>query len=129
METLESGSDDPPEGVDMSDPFFAEELGDRNENQTEDGDMEVTWKDEGSNDEVEEMAPWDKYLKKKKMETLESGSDDPPEGVDMSDPFFAEELGDRKQKKKLKKKKMQEVVSNNVEEGDEKLAVMVMDSD
>jgi len=111
------------------------DLGDRNENQTEDGDMEVTWKDEGSNDEVEEMAPWDKYLKKKKdkkkkkMETLESGSDDPPEGVDMSDPFFAEELGDRKQKKKLKKKKMQEVVSNNVEEGDEKLALMVMDSD
>jgi len=111
------------------------DLGDRNENQTEDGDMEVTWKDEGSNDEVEEMAPWDKYLKKKKdkkkkkMETLESGSDDPPEGVDMSDPFFAEELGDRKQKEKLKKKKMQEVVSNNIEEGDEKLALMVMDSD
>merc|ERR1711936_12977 len=82
------------------------DLGGRNENQTEDGDMEVTWKDEGSNDEVEEMAPWDKYLKKKKdkkkkkMETLESGSDDPPEGVDMSDPFFAEGLGDGKQKKK-----------------------------
>merc|ERR1711936_493162 len=33
------------------------DLGGRNENQTEDGDMEVTWKDEGSNDEVEEMAP------------------------------------------------------------------------
>lgn len=111
------------------------ELGDKNENQPEEGDMEVTWKDEGSNEENEEMAPWDKYLKKKKdkkkkkIETLESGSDDPPEDVDMSDPFFAEELDERKQKKKQKKKKIKEFTTNDSEEGDDKLALMVMDSD
>jgi len=111
------------------------DLGDKNENQTEEGDMEVTWKDEASDEEKEEMTPWDKYLKKKKdkkkkkIETLESGSDEAPEGVDMSDPFFAEEVEKREKKKKQKKKKMKEVVTNDTEEGDEKLALMVMDSD
>jgi len=111
------------------------DLGDKNENQTGEGDMEVTWKDEASDEEKEEMTPWDKYLKKKKdkkkkkIETLESGSDEAPEGVDMSDPFFAEEVEKREKKKKQKKKKMKEVVTNDTEEGDEKLALMVMDSD
>merc|ERR1719315_181064 len=59
--------------------------------------MEVTWKDEASDEEKEEMTPWDKYLKKKK---------------------------DKKKKKKVK-----EIVTNDTEEGDEKLALMVMDSD
>jgi len=110
------------------------DLGDKNENQTDEGDMEVTWKDEDSGEEKEEMTPWDKYLKKKKekkkkkIETLESGSDDPPEGVDMSDPFFAEELEKTEQKKKHKKKKTKEV-TNYTEENDDKLALMVMDSD
>merc|ERR1711936_648644 len=67
--------------------------------------------------------------KKKKIETLESGSDEAPEGVDMSDPFFAEEVEKREKKKKQKKKKMKEVLTNDTEEGDEKLALMVMDSD
>merc|ERR1712179_156152 len=86
------------------------DLGDKNENQTEEGDMEVTWKDEASDEEKEEMTPWDKYLKKKKdkkkkkIETLESGSDEAPEGVDMSDPFFAKEVEKREKKKKTEEK-------------------------
>merc|ERR1712083_816236 len=110
------------------------DLGHSNENPPEERDMEVTWKDEDSGEEMEEMTPWDKYLKKKKdkkkkkTETLESGSDDPSEGVDMGDPFFAEELEKREQKKK-KTKKTKEVVTNDTEEGSEKLALMVMDSD
>merc|ERR1711909_253230 len=63
------------------------------------------------------------------IETLERGIDEAPEGVDMSDPFFAKEVEKREKKKKLKKKKMKEVVTNDTEEGDEKLALMVMDSD
>merc|ERR1719483_19407 len=99
------------------------------------GDMEVTWNDEGGNENEEELTPWEKYLKKKKDKkkkpvTAGSKDDDVPEGVDMSDPFFAEEFdeGDKKKTKKNKKINKETVVIDN-EEGGDKLALMVMDSD
>jgi len=115
------------------------DIGESTENPTE-GDMEVTWNDEVSNEETEELTPWEKYLKKKKDKKKkkvdvagDSGEDDVPEGVDMSDPFFAEELNERKQSLKVKKKKENKKKENNdndTNEGnDDKLALMVMDSD
>jgi len=114
-------------------------IGESTENPTE-GDMEVTWNDEVSNEETEELTPWEKYLKKKKDKKKkkvdvagDSGEDDVPEGVDMSDPFFAEELNERKQSLKVKKKKenkKKENTDNDTNEvNDDKLALMVMDSD
>jgi len=114
-------------------------IGESTENPTE-GDMEVTWNDEVSNEETEELTPWEKYLKKKKDKKKkkvdvagDSGEDDVPEGVDMSDPFFAEELNERKQSLKVKKKKenkKKENTENDTNEvNDDKLALMVMDSD
>jgi len=99
------------------------------------GDMEVTWNDEDvTEDAQEEMTPWEKYLQKKKdkknrkPKTLDD--DDVPEGVDMSDPFFADELDDKEMsKKKDKKKKKKDVEENLDAEEDNKLALMVMDSD
>merc|ERR1712123_76117 len=40
-------------------------IGDANDKPTE-GDMEVTWNDEGENEDQEDLTPWEKYLKKKK---------------------------------------------------------------
>merc|ERR1712106_1132206 len=86
-------------------------IGDANEKPTE-GDMEVTWNDEGENEDQEELTPWEKYLKKKKdkkkKKKPETGSEDEiPPGVDMTDPFFAEE--GEPSKKKNKKKKSKEI--------------------
>ena len=61
-------------------------VGDMTEKPSE-GDMEVTWNDEGGNENEEELTPWEKYLKKKKDEkkkkpvTAGSEDDDVPEGV------------------------------------------------
>merc|ERR1712142_906670 len=111
-------------------------IGESTENPTE-GDMEVTWNDEVSNEETEELTPWEKYLKKKKDKKKkkvdvagDSGEDDVPEGVDMSDPFFAEELNESLKVKKKKENKKKENTDNDTNEvNDDKLALMVMDSD
>ena len=111
------------------------------------GGMEMTWNDEDVNDEAqEEQTPWEKYLqkkkdKKKKGKKGKSGDDlcddseeDVPEGVDLNDPFFAEELGEdyvksEKAKKKKDKKKKKPKDDNENEEEDNKLGLMTMDSD
>eukprot|EP00092_Neocalanus_flemingeri_P015832 GFUD01017137.1.p1 GENE.GFUD01017137.1~~GFUD01017137.1.p1 ORF type:complete len:658 (+),score=333.16 GFUD01017137.1:57-2030(+) len=105
-------------------------IGGKDEKSVE-GNMEVTWNDEDRAEESQEEAtPWEKYLqrkkdkKRKKPETIDV--DDVPEGVDMSDPFFAEEIGEEEQSKK-KKKKMNDILDEN--EDSNELALMVMDSD
>ena len=125
------------------------------------GNMEITWKDAddaqdvGDDDleeeekaEEEELGPWQKYLqkkqdkkklkkrkeKKKGGDSLVSDDDEElPEGVDMDDPFFAEELGDdiKKKGKKEKKKKPKKVDEDETEDQlpNPDLDLMVMDSD
>ena len=110
------------------------------------GGMEMTWNDEDvTEDAQEELTPWEKYLQKKKDKKkgkkVKSGDDlcddsdeDVPEGVDLNDPFFAEELGEdyvksEKAKKKKDKKKKKPKDDNENEEEDKKLGLMVMDSD
>ena len=70
-------------------------VGDVTEKPSE-GDMEVTWNDEGGNENEEELTPV----------TAGSEDDDVPEGDNMSDPFFAEEFdeGDKKKTKNVKKR-------------------------
>ena len=124
-----------------------------------DGDMEITWKDgeeetQGAGDEVEEdvkekLGPWQEYLQKKKekkkerrkvkenkADALVSDEEGIPDGVDMNDPFFAEEFGDeykkeeqtqKKSKKKKKKVEDQEGAENDAENNG--LGLMIMDSD
>ena len=125
--------------------------------------MEITWKDEEEDapeaeeervDEAEEeLGPWQKYLQKKKdkkkerrkvkenkADALVSDEEDIPDGVDMNDPFFAEEFGDEykkeqqsqnKKNKKHKKKKTkledEDDVANDAENNG--LGLMIMDSD
>ena len=108
------------------------------------GGMEMTWNDKDVAAEAqEEQTPWEKYLQKKKDKKgkksksdnlCDDSEDDVPEGVDLNDPFFAEELGEdyvkseKAKKKKDNKKKKQNDEDENDEE-DKKLGLMVMDSD
>ena len=109
-----------------------------NDEKPAEGDREVTWNDEDKTEDQEELTPWEKYLKKKKEkkkkkpEAIDDGDDIVPEGVDMNDPFFAEEFvkeEQTKKKDKKKKNKNKEIAVIDNEEGDDKLALMVMDSD
>jgi len=112
----------------------------------EEGNKEMTWNDEDVTEEAqEELTPWEKYLQKKKDKRKKKGKsnddlvsndgsdDEIPDGVDLNDPFFAEELGEdyvktEKSKKKNKKKsKSKEDIDNQEESKD--LGLMVMDSD
>merc|ERR550532_996043 len=107
------------------------------------GDMEITWKDgeedspeveeENEDEAEEELGPWQKYLKKKKdkkkerrkvkenkADALVSDEEGIPDGVDMNDPFFAEEFGDEYKKKeeqsenKKSKKKKKKLLDEDV---------------
>merc|ERR1719432_422181 len=125
------------------------------------GDMEITWKDgeedspeveeENEDEAEEELGPWQKYLQKKKdkkkerrkvkenkADALVSDEEDIPDGVDMNDPFFAEEFGDeykkkeqpsqnKKNKKKKNKLEDEDNVANDAENNG--LGLMIMDSD
>merc|ERR1711860_281066 len=121
-------------------------MGSEKETRGSKGGMEMTWNDEDvTEDAQEELTPWEKYLQKtkdkKKGKKVKSGDDlcddsdeDVPEGVDLNDPFFAEELGEdyvksEKAKKKKDKKKKKPKDDNENEEEDKKLGLMVMDSD
>lgn len=111
------------------------------ESKEDQGNMEVTWNDEDVTEEAqEELTPWEKYLKKKKDKKKKKKSDniddteedDIPDGVDINDPFFAEELGEdyvKSEKVKKKKKKQTKTDKNDNPEGQKDLALMVMDSD
>ena len=111
-------------------------IGEKDEKPAE-GDMEVTWNNEEITEEAqEELTPWEKYLKKKKekkkKKTDLNDEDDVPEGVDMSDPFFAEEFAEEEKSKKKdkKKKRSKDILKENDDDEDSKeLALMVMDSD
>merc|ERR1711915_869655 len=106
----------------------------------EEGNKEMTWNDEDVTEEAqEELTPWEKYLQKKKDKRKKKGKrndgsdDDIPDGVDLNDPFFAEELGEDyvksgKTKKKNKKKSKSKDDDDNQEESKD-LGLMVMDSD
>ena len=126
-----------------------------------DGGMEITWKDgdedtgaaeeENEDEAKEELGPWQKYLQKKKdkkkerrkvkeskADALVSDEEGIPDGVDMNDPFFAEEFGDEykkkeeqsKNKKSSKKKKKIEDEDNVVNDAENNgLGLMIMDSD
>ncbi|KAM6940262.1 ESF1 homolog [Xenentodon cancila] len=105
-----------------------------------DMEMEITWVP-GLKESTEEMVkkklegtdkltPWEDYLqrkkekkkKKKKRASDEELSDDKlPPDVDLSDPFFSEELGasEPKKKQKGKKKKEEEEVERTAEEEEE----------
>merc|ERR1712013_666037 len=126
------------------------------------GDMEITWKDGGEVDSKEEeeeeedqpkeeLGPWQKYLQKKKdkkkerrkvkenkTDALVSDEEGIPDGVDMNDPFFAEEFGDefknaedsdKKSKKKKNKKKLDEEDQLGNDAENNGLGLMIMDSD
>jgi len=112
------------------------------EEETEKGNMEVKWDDPEPEEESkeEELGPWEKYLEKKKNKKkkkskaalTEDSDEDIPDGVDMDDPFFAEELNNGpnpKSEKKKKKKKSKAKLDTENEEDDEGLDLMVMDSD
>merc|ERR1712098_722626 len=87
----------------------------------EEGNKEMTWNDEDVTEEAqEELTPWEKYLQKKKDKRKKKGKsnddnddlvsnngsdDDIPDGVDLNDPFFAEELGEDYVKSGKTKKK------------------------
>jgi len=127
------------------------------------GDMEITWKDgeedtldakeENEEETKEELGPWQKYLQKKKdkkkerrkvkenkADALVSDEEGIPDGVDMNDPFFAEEFGDEYKKKeeqsenkksKKKKKKLldEDVAALENDAENNGLGLMIMDSD
>merc|ERR1712223_51765 len=100
-------------------------------------------------DSNEELGPWQKYLQKKKdkkkerrkvkekkTDALVSDEEGIPDGVDMNDPFFAEEFGDefknaedsdKKSKKKKKKLDEEDQLGNDAENNG--LGLMIMDSD
>merc|ERR1712083_466120 len=106
--------------------------------------MGMTWNDKDVAAEAqEEQTPWEKYLQKKKDkkgkksksdDLCDDSEDDVPEGVDLNDPFFAEELGEdyvksEKAKKKKDNKKKKKKDDDENDEEDKKLGLMVMDSD
>merc|ERR1719282_554808 len=106
------------------------------ESKEDQGNMEVTWNDEDVTEEAqEELTPWEKYLKKKKKKSDnidDTEEDEIPDGVDINDPFFAEELGEDYVKSEIvkkKKKKQTKTDKNDNPEGQKDLALMVMDSD
>merc|ERR1712126_23933 len=150
----ESENDDDDDNIDKSDEDGESEkdaiskykalLADISEKESKEdqGNMEVTWNDEDVTEEAqEELTPWEKYLKKKKEKKKKKKSDnvvdddvdDIPDGVDINDPFFAEELGEdyvkSKKLKKNKKHKPTKTDSNDNPEDQKDLALMVMDSD
>lgn len=113
------------------------------------GNMEVSWEENKTVDdpeeEIKDLTPWEKYLKKKKdkkskkrekstktEEKENSISDDElPEGVDLSDPFFADEVekNTKKEKKVKNKKKPSQSLPIVGEEAPNALELIVMDSD
>merc|ERR1712098_790307 len=122
------------------------------EKQKDEGNMEVTWEDGGEQSEdekeecEEEIGPWQKYLQKKKekkknrknakkaeQEDNLISDDEIPDGVDMNDPFFAEEFGKefKKEKVKDKKKKKRKHVDDDkgLDEPENKALDLLVDSD
>ena len=115
------------------------------ERKVDEGNMEVTWNDEDVTEEAqEELTPWEKFLEKKKnkkkMKKVKNDQleeeDDIPDDIDLSDPFFAEELGEDyvkqmkdKGKKKNKNKKNETSESKDDDANNKDLDLMVMDSD
>jgi len=133
--------------------MLADILGTGDGKERDDGDMEVTWaepeqEEEEDNEKVEfeeEIGPWQKYLQKKKEkkknrknakkaseDNLES-DDEIPDGVDMNDPFFAEEFGKefKKEKTKDKKKKKRKHTDDveDLEVPENKALDLLVDSD
>jgi len=119
------------------------------------GGLEITWNENETSEEInnepggqkEDLTPWEKFLKKKKdkkenkkrekrkKEGLKSSDEeienDIPEGIDISDPYFAEELATMKTKQsKGKVKKIRKDDEKKEEEEDKTdLNLLVMDSD
>merc|ERR1711971_1248889 len=93
----------------------------------------------------EELTPWEKYLKKKKDKKAkkrekknaseekenEISDDELPDGVDLSDPFFADELdtSPKKKVKKVKEKKKAVIEPAEDQTTPNALDLIVMDSD
>ena len=149
-ENSEDGTDQEDDDKDKISQYKALLLGvtEVNEKEDEEGNMEVTWNEEAVEEDEEEEAsltPWEKFLQKKKEKKLkrknqkrtergDDSEDDIPDDVDLSDPFFAEELGqdfdkkkDSKNKKKKKTKKTTDELNDDAGKGN--LGLMVMDSD
>merc|ERR1712181_187419 len=109
---------------------------------------------EAEEENEEELGPWQKYLQKKKdkkkerrkvkenkADALVSDEEGIPDGVDMNDPFFAEEFGDeykkkkeeqsqnKKSKKKQKKLLDEDVTAKENDAENNGLGLMIMDSD
>merc|ERR1711879_202387 len=101
-------------------------------------------------DVKEKLGPWQEYLQKKKekkkerrkvkenkTDALVSDEEGIPDGVDMNDPFFAEEFGDefknaedsdkKSKRKKNKKLDKEDQLGNDAENNG--LGLMIMDSD
>merc|ERR1711972_1243986 len=83
------------------------------------------------------MGEWRK-VKEKKTDALVSDEEGIPDGVDMNDPFHAEEFGDefknaedsdKKSKKKKNKKKLDEEDQLGNDAENNGLGLMIMDSD
>lgn len=94
----------------------------------------------------DKLTPWEKYLQKKKEKRKlkknkkddseeESSEDELPPGVDLSDPFFAEELAKPGLKEKSKKKKKADIERTasdeepDVEKQKAEIALLMMDDD
>merc|ERR1719186_454178 len=115
------------------------------------GNMEVSWDENAAADEpkeeeqTEELTPWEKYLKKKKDKKAkkreknnpseekenEISDDELPDDVDLSDPFFADELetSPKKKVKKVKEKKKAVIEPADDQTTPNALDLIVMDSD
>merc|ERR1711948_128042 len=102
-DALVSDEEGIPDGVDMNDPFYAEEFGDEFKNAEDSDKKSKKKKNKKKLEEEEELGPWQKYLQKKKdkkkerrkvkekkTDALVSDEEGIPDGVDMNDPFFAE---------------------------------------
>lgn len=156
-EVVGSGSDDEGDIVNDKDTIskyrsmLADILGNGDEKQKDEGNMEVTWEDGQQEEEEEkeqceeEIGPWQKYLQKKKekkknrknakkaeQEDNLCSDDDIPDGVDMNDPFFAEEFGKEFKKEKVKdkkKKKRKNVDDKGLDVPENKALDLLVDSD
>lgn len=114
------------------------------EESQEDKDMEVSWVPEAEEEAAQDqdnLTPWQKYLTKKKEkrnrkkkankaeESEEGEEESAPGDVDLEDPYFAEEMAEKKSKKKGRKKKKKVEVEAETESKGGDLDLLVMDSD
>uniref|UniRef100_A0A3B3TVW1 ESF1, nucleolar pre-rRNA processing protein, homolog (S. cerevisiae) n=1 Tax=Poecilia latipinna TaxID=48699 RepID=A0A3B3TVW1_9TELE len=107
----------------------------KDKRQQEDMEMEISWVP-GLKETTERLVkkkleakdqptPWEEFLQKKKEK---KNDDELPPDVDLSDPFFSDELGasDMKKKQKKKKQKEEQITAEEEEERQKQKAQMAL---